>query len=272
MRCAVLHVFEKATSLLSSIVRDETDHGAFFVRARMTDVVVDTNAAENLLADLIVAHGTPVERRRLDVGDVMIRNEDVCVFFERKTWGDLRASILDGRWREQKARMLDTGDEQGLRETFVYVVEGAPPRWDSEETRFGVAEKTLLSALARAQMRDGVKVFHTSDSSESALLVCYMHGQICKGEFTKSTTERRAGLSAKRRKRDNIESPRESLVAMLCALPGISFNVADAISSKFATMRLLSTASLSDISEVRLSSGRRVGPAVAKRLFDVLTS
>ena len=52
-----------------------------------------------------------MHRQRLDVGDAFVhitvdalQQRGLCV--ERKTVADLCASIADGRWKEQKARMI----------------------------------------------------------------------------------------------------------------------------------------------------------------------
>ena len=48
-----------------------------------------------------------VERRRLDVGDVVLTGDSgAVVLIERKTWADLAKSLTDGRYAEQKARLL----------------------------------------------------------------------------------------------------------------------------------------------------------------------
>ena len=43
----------------------------------------------------------------LDIGDIIIKyNEYITYIIERKTISDLCSSILDGRYREQKERLL----------------------------------------------------------------------------------------------------------------------------------------------------------------------
>ena len=47
-----------------------------------------------------------ITKAPLDIGDVHIKYNDILYIFERKTVKDLISSIHDGRYREQKARML----------------------------------------------------------------------------------------------------------------------------------------------------------------------
>ena len=70
-------------------------------------IVVDTNAGESALYEALVRRfdGSTVQRRRLDVGDVMLVAEAGTVYVERKTWLDLASSLIDRRYVEQKARL-----------------------------------------------------------------------------------------------------------------------------------------------------------------------
>ena len=70
-------------------------------------IAVDTNAGEaGLYAALVQRFGTDqVERRRLDVGDVVLSAESGTVVVERKTWLDWAKSMTDGRYASQKARL-----------------------------------------------------------------------------------------------------------------------------------------------------------------------
>ena len=74
-------------------------------------VRVDTNAGETpLFAALQARLGAEhhVVRERLDVGDVVLTAPDggATLIVERKTWPDLAKSLTDGRYAEQKARLL----------------------------------------------------------------------------------------------------------------------------------------------------------------------
>ena len=75
-------------------------------------VRVDTNAGETpLFAALQARLGAEhhVVRERLDVGDVVLTapgDGGATLIVERKTWPDLAKSLTDGRYAEQKARLL----------------------------------------------------------------------------------------------------------------------------------------------------------------------
>ena len=58
-------------------------------------------------------------KESLDIGDIHIKYNDILYIFERKTVRDLVSSIHDGRYREQKARMLSIYDKYQL----SYIIE-----------------------------------------------------------------------------------------------------------------------------------------------------
>jgi len=70
-------------------------------------------------------NGVALGKRSMDLGDVQIllRHDGAVVrtlVFERKTLPDLVSSIHDGRYREQKSRLLATTDTCNV----AYIIEG----------------------------------------------------------------------------------------------------------------------------------------------------
>ena len=74
---------------------------------------------EKALAAILSTHLT-IESENLQMGDIQIRNnEKIELIFERKTVSDLNSSIRDGRYHEQKQRLLSNMD----RHRIVYIIE-----------------------------------------------------------------------------------------------------------------------------------------------------
>jgi len=60
----------------------------------------------------------------LQLGDYAIRNGDKILYlFERKSWKDLAASIKDGRYAEQKKRLVELNNKGEIK--CFYIIEGA---------------------------------------------------------------------------------------------------------------------------------------------------
>lgn len=94
------------------------------------------------------------------VGDAHVRYDGVTIYiFERKAKNDLDASIKDGRYAEQKSRLLQTNLPT---KNIIYVIENLPKMRDqSTYTR-------VWSAMCNSQHRDGFTVFQTKTTDETA--------------------------------------------------------------------------------------------------------
>ena len=89
---------------------------------------------------------------QLNIGDIVIKDgEDVVCIFERKTCEDLLASIKDGRYREQKWRLL----EHFNCDTIVYIIEGTIK--DSSKSK--LVDNTIVNTL----FRDKIKVIRSKN-------------------------------------------------------------------------------------------------------------
>jgi ERCC4-type nuclease len=182
-------------------------------------IAVDTNAGEaGLHAALVQRFGeSTVERRRLDVGDVVLTGGDsgAVVLIERKTWADLAKSLTDGRYAEQKARLLScvaaggggggaraepAGEEEasedeeaepaaasrGPTTRAVYIVEGALKGWaGAVGGPMGGLSKMknarLEAAIVMTGVRDGVPVLRSKDAAHTAELVGYLFAKLREG-------------------------------------------------------------------------------------------
>ena len=115
-----------------------------------------------LLADI---SGVSLSTAALPVGDIAIRvGETDDVLLERKSVDDLASSHGDGRYKEQRARLLA---QRGTGVSIGYIVEGAA----SSFTAARFSEADLKNAILRLQFRYTIPVFPTSSVSDSAALV-----------------------------------------------------------------------------------------------------
>jgi ERCC4-type nuclease len=226
-------------------------------------ILVDTNAGEDrVFARLQATVEGVVARQRLDVGDVEVRSGEASIVVERKTWADLAASICDGRFHEQKLRMVDE------RAQYVYVVEGELCDWQGALR--GMSHKCLWAALVKTAMRDRKPVFHTHTSEDTADLCAYLHAQLEKGGFVGAEdggTKVAAGVQ--KRKRENLTEPSAVLRAMLVAgVPGMSVAKAERVVQAYPTAAALCAAPAADLAALPCGA-RKLGPQLAKALKNV---
>ena len=211
----------------------------------------------------LLTHLPTAETQNLDIGDIVIRNEaGKELIIERKTWADLKSSLSDGRYSEQKARLLAYRDEHEHCK-IVYLFEGHVPTIADE--------KQSRAASIKMAVRDGISVIYSGNAKESAKTLEYLQKCLLDGtleaEHKRATVEASgyAGVVHHSKKRKNAE---ENMAAiMLCAIPGVSAVKAKAVLDAFPTLAELVDAVRADGSkaiEAIPIGTKRLGPALAK--------
>jgi len=188
------------------------------------------------------------EVARLPLGDIVIENQGVTAVLERKRTDDFAASITDGRWREQKARLAQSGC------IVIYIIEGS---------LYGQSKPaaTLSSAIWNTMLRDKMWVLQTRDTQDTAMHLQQLVGKI--GVHIHGGTGMRSLLSKRKRKCENAWQ------LMLMAIPSVSERVATAIVDKYPTLLALQQ-QLRDnpqaLRDIHISAKRRVGPRTIEHL------
>ncbi|WUR05067.1 crossover junction endonuclease MUS81 [Vairimorpha necatrix] len=113
--------------------------------------------------------GVNFETRQLEVGDfAWIQNEMICDFIvERKCGSDFVSSITDGRYKEQKNRLRDTGITN-----IYYLVENL------KISDFkNISYETGCQSLTTTKL-EGMTVIETDDIKESATVIENIHNRV----------------------------------------------------------------------------------------------
>jgi len=214
---------------------------------------------------------SPWPSRTLPVGDIWIglSGEEVTkggVVIERKTTNDLEASILDGRYREQRTRLTTYCQQRGARP--LYVIEGIMDRiWGK------LSQETLQKYLNRLTLRYGVAVIHTDSVDATATLCRTLASQISAEPEVFVAADPAAlaySSTVSVSKRGNKEDPKNFALCALQGCPGVSSAVADAILVSFGNSLAGVMAAEEEVIAAVVVGKRKVGPAVAKRLFTLL--
>lgn len=192
----------------------------------------------------------------LELGDIQIRSGDILFVFERKTMADLAASIKDGRYREQKARLLSNV----LPHHITYLIEDATTVRQSHSGH-GITDAVYRGMFLNTMYRDGIHVVFTSSVADTAQWVIdlaqriekdggkWMNGSAINGINGSSYID---CLKAKRRKIENIDTM-VCFQLQLCQIPGISTTIAKSLSERFKNMREFLNALQASADESRLS-------------------
>ena len=248
---------------------------------------VDTNANEDAIEialKRLPLTGMKVRRVRLDVGDIICRFKGGVLVFERKTWADLRSSIMDSRASDQKARQ-----KRFIEETkelspeclvrIVYVIQGPIPSWAEADGHSTMPNARLYQSLFMSQMRDGIDVIHLRDAEDIAKAIAYISHKAAHGELSHESRRMVGGAVAhSSKKRKNTESETD-WYNMLCAIHGVGEKKARCITEAYPTAKMLIEQYLKhpDSREERLkvvsriSSGKKaVGKSVAEKVHQAL--
>ena len=101
-----------------------------------------------------------IQKEQLDIGDIHIKFNDIIYIYERKTVNDLLASIKDGRYKEQKTRLLTSLSSQV---NINYIIEGDT----ITSLNHSINQKTLTSIYLNSIYRDKINVFFTLNICET---------------------------------------------------------------------------------------------------------
>ena len=129
-------------------------------------MILDTR--ETRLAEILTEQGIPFQIAPLDVGDLLIQQADgtPLLVAERKTHADLAASNQDGRYREQRARLMAV---RGSGVAVVYLLEGT---WGSNDMHMVGGSRTTVATLkrlvTRLSLRYGLPVIATFSLLDTA--------------------------------------------------------------------------------------------------------
>jgi len=195
-------------------------------------VVADVNEPEAIVEE-IKSLGVRVDRRRLEPCDYIAGG--TCV--ERKTVRDLLRSVYDGRLFDQLERMRES------HERYVVLVELRGVLGLSERE-----EKVFVGALAAA-VRSGASVVAVPGRRGSARFI--------------ASLAKEGGEIVVGRRKPKLSDINEVLIYVLTGFPGIGPKSAEALLTKFKTLRRIFNASIPELRSV-------VGEKKAWKIREVL--
>ena len=242
------------------------------------ELVID-NREHHLIAKLEGVCEVKVET--LDIGDILFREGDETILIiERKTIEDLKASICDGRAREQKARLLHCGIPI---HRIMYLIEGNMDMPLNKRVS-GIPVSTLLGSLINTQLRDGLKVYKTVSLHETAvyiqkLLDKLVHDRDKYFKQAECMTASKYSATLKKKKKSNM-TPKVWIINQLSLIPGITEKVAAQIVTKYPTVTSLvleyqrtpdhlRKKLLADLTfTLKTGKMRRIGDKISTRIYE----
>jgi len=213
-----------------------------------------------------------IEKTQLDIGDIHIIFNDIIYVYERKTVSDLLSSIKDGRYKEQKHRLLSSGVA-----SINYIIEG-----DSITSHKNFNnQKLLTSVYLNSTYRDKINVFFTSNIDDTSTFILLLATKIIdkpENFICNSPSDNNHDYidvcKIKTKKCANIDKDTCYLL-QLSQIPTISKEIAKKIKEVYPTMPVLiqRLESKNDIKEKikLLSSIDGIGSKKATTIIDYLS-
>lgn len=169
------------------------------------------NAASRLL-------GSSKNEEKIEPGDA------ITLVIERKSFTDLKASLSDGRYHEQKSRYL-----QLPRGTIFYILEDNDPRYEQLD------QKQFLGMYIHTMIRDQIGVFLTRSLEETAKTLIKIRDTIEEFGLNYRDKVPICKLNESQIKKKKAYG-KDVYIQHLCCFPGINKTKAQNIASVYPSM------------------------------------
>ena len=202
-----------------------------------------------------------VSIKTLDLGDlIFFKDDQPLLIIERKTVNDLASSIIDGRYREQKARLFKSNCN------FIYLIEG--------NISYHKSKSTLYGAITNLLFRDDIKVIKSISIKESIDYIEKLVVKFEKDDFAKKNDN----IKNYRIKKSDCYEVKDCFKLQLNLIHNVSINMAKELSNQYGNMNNLimhlkehGNQSLKDI--VYPTNGtktRKIGVKMSEKIFTFL--
>ena len=234
----------------------------------MVKVIIDSR--ESKLKE-ILCDEPDYEFQNLDIGDIIFKNEDQEILVvERKTQSDLYSSIRDGRYKEQKLRLLNTYKLNQI----LYLIE-------ESKNKYKINESIVKGSIINMTFRDNIKILFSNNIFETSEYIRLLKKKIEKTPefFIKTQVELENPKTSyldtiKIAKKDNM-NPKLCNIIQMSQIPGVSKQTAEVIINKYNSItnlileynKLDKESAETMLKEIKLAN-RKVGPVLSKRIYE----
>lgn len=235
----------------------------------------------------------------LDLGDIIIKKGNkIILIIERKSLQDLYSSINDGRYKEQKFRLMNNFEDNQI----VYMIEDCDVKYIKQ--KFKNFDSIINGAIINCIFRDNIKIIKTKNINESIIYIKTLLKKVqnnldffvktklnekCKEEKVNDenlkiieikTNSNSYVENVKIKKKDNI-NPKNCNIIMLCQIPGVSTKISKLILEEYKSISNLiinyNKINLLENKEILLrdltysinnDKKRKIGPVLSKRIYE----
>ena len=228
----------------------------------MAAIYVDTRECK--LRELLEKNGTPFVTKPLELGDILIEHPKRQILVERKTIADFHASITDGRYKNQKLRLLEwrnTDEQPSTRKNIIYLF---------EEKTGDNKDRAYWGALVNMILRDNIGVIQCDGMVRTAQVIADIKKKLDEDKFDELEGGGR-NISLEGYAKGKFNTPKHCYLGQLSLIPGLSPAIAGKIAEKYPNMRaLLDQMDLKELANIRITEKRRLGDKLAEKIHSYI--
>ena len=205
--------------------------------------------------------------KNLDIGDILCYVKDeLKLIIERKTISDLYSSIKDGRYHEQKTRLLSNYSNNNI----IYLLEG-----DIQQHKKMFNIDIIYGSVVNTILRDKIKIIFSKDLDESIKFIKLLENRIInKPEFFCDKVECDYTNTIKLKKKDNV-TPKLYQIGLIAQIQGLSITKAKIIIEKYGNLcnliEFLRSDDLKELEDLKVNN-RRLGTKAVSKMKEFLLS
>lgn len=191
------------------------------------DYIITFDNREKELIKILEEKGYSVNLENLDIGDIQftdLKTKEIIIVIERKTLADLSASIKDGRYKEQKERLLHSIKKSCRK---IILIEG------DDYNTFSLPLNTLNSVIINTLLRDNMHIYISKSKEDTILFIENIMAQLPK-YYNDLQKEIILGEEKTFQNEFNCQTSKKENITlsicfrnMLCQIPGISNTIAN---------------------------------------------
>jgi ERCC4-type nuclease len=225
---------------------------------------------ESELISLLEKSQQSYEIKPLPVGDIWIglgideKMSEGGLIIERKTIRDFEASFLDGRYREQRGRILSFCQEHKTQP--IYLLEGS---WSSSTGR--LQKSAILKLIHRLTLHYQIPILHTESIHETfeVLLTLVEQWKDDPKSLQRTSEIVKVSDGIHIQKKVNAMDHRQFGISCLAQCPGVSIKMAETILDTLGSLKNVMNTTQKDLEQIKIGN-RKIGPVVSKRLLELL--
>jgi ERCC4-type nuclease len=223
--------------------------------------IIYIDARECKLRELLEKNEATFVTKALELGDILIEHPKRQILIERKTIADFHASLIDGRYKNQKLRLLEWRVQEEGRKNVVYLFEEKPG--DNKD-------RAYWGALVNMILRDNIGVIQCDGMVRTSQIIMDIKKKLDEDKFDELEGGGR-NISLEGYAKGKYNTPRNCYLGQLSLIPGLSPTIAEKIAEKYPNMRaLLDGMDVKELGNIRISEKRRLGDKLAEKIHSYI--